>query len=167
MTCGAKTKSGKPCRARQMENGRCRIHGGKSPGAPPRENHGKSTFNIYSKYYTDDDIAIAANSPIGSIDHEITLVRIRIARTLKAEQAAKMLLVEETSEYSSEGENALKVRQIKRLPDFESILDRWVGRLGSLERVRKEIGGDGSTPLDKAKELFQAIKAMKEVEGGN
>lgn len=30
MECGAKTKSGKPCRAPAMPNGRCRIHGGKS-----------------------------------------------------------------------------------------------------------------------------------------
>lgn len=32
--CGAKTRSGDPCNARPMRNGRCRMHGGKSPGAP-------------------------------------------------------------------------------------------------------------------------------------
>ncbi|MEC7291457.1 MAG: HGGxSTG domain-containing protein [Pseudomonadota bacterium] len=32
--CGAKTRSGKPCQSRPMPNGRCRMHGGKSPGAP-------------------------------------------------------------------------------------------------------------------------------------
>ena len=32
--CGAKTRSGNPCQARPMPNGRCRMHGGKSPGAP-------------------------------------------------------------------------------------------------------------------------------------
>jgi len=31
--CGAKTRSGKPCRSPAMPNGRCRIHGGKA-GAP-------------------------------------------------------------------------------------------------------------------------------------
>jgi uncharacterized protein YjcR len=32
--CGAKTRNGTPCRSPAMPNGRCRMHGGKSPGAP-------------------------------------------------------------------------------------------------------------------------------------
>ena len=32
--CGAKTRSKKPCQSPAMPNGRCRMHGGPSPGAP-------------------------------------------------------------------------------------------------------------------------------------
>ena len=32
--CGARTKSDTPCRSPAMTNGRCRMHGGASPGAP-------------------------------------------------------------------------------------------------------------------------------------
>ncbi len=32
--CGAKTRGGTPCHAAAMPNGRCRMHGGGSPGAP-------------------------------------------------------------------------------------------------------------------------------------
>jgi glucans biosynthesis protein len=32
--CGAKTRAGPPCRTAAMPNGRCRMHGGTSPGAP-------------------------------------------------------------------------------------------------------------------------------------
>ena len=32
--CGARTRRGRPCRAPAMPNGRCRMHGGPSPGAP-------------------------------------------------------------------------------------------------------------------------------------
>ena len=32
--CGAMTRRGTPCQAPAMTNGRCRMHGGKSPGAP-------------------------------------------------------------------------------------------------------------------------------------
>lgn len=32
--CGAKIRSGKPCQSPAMPNGRCRMHGGPSPGAP-------------------------------------------------------------------------------------------------------------------------------------
>ncbi len=41
--CGAKTRSGRPCRGRAMPNGRCRIHGGKSLAgvASPSFRHGR------------------------------------------------------------------------------------------------------------------------------
>jgi uncharacterized protein YjcR len=32
--CGARTRSGNRCQAPAMPNGRCRMHGGLSPGAP-------------------------------------------------------------------------------------------------------------------------------------
>ena len=32
--CGARTRNGTPCQAPAMPNGRCRMHGGMSPGAP-------------------------------------------------------------------------------------------------------------------------------------
>lgn len=32
--CGAKTRAGTSCRSPAMLNGRCRLHGGKSTGAP-------------------------------------------------------------------------------------------------------------------------------------
>ena len=32
--CGARTRSGSPCQSPAMRNGRCRMHGGASTGAP-------------------------------------------------------------------------------------------------------------------------------------
>jgi uncharacterized protein YjcR len=32
--CGARTRSGSRCQSSAMPNGRCRLHGGLSPGAP-------------------------------------------------------------------------------------------------------------------------------------
>jgi uncharacterized protein YjcR len=32
--CGARTRKGTPCQSPAMANGRCRMHGGPSPGAP-------------------------------------------------------------------------------------------------------------------------------------
>ena len=32
--CGARTRMAAPCQSPAMPNGRCRMHGGKSPGAP-------------------------------------------------------------------------------------------------------------------------------------
>jgi hypothetical protein len=38
--CGARNRAGKSCRSPAMANGRCRLHGGASPGAPRGEGHG-------------------------------------------------------------------------------------------------------------------------------
>jgi hypothetical protein len=48
--CGARCRSGLPCRGPAMRNGRCRMHGGASPGAPRgarngRYRHGRATIS--------------------------------------------------------------------------------------------------------------------------
>jgi uncharacterized protein YjcR len=49
--CGAKTRSGSPCKSPAMANGRYRMHGGKSTGAP------KGNQNALKHgYYTRDAI---------------------------------------------------------------------------------------------------------------
>ena len=40
--CGAQTRSGAPCRAAAMPNGRCRMHGGPSTG--PKTEAGKAAI---------------------------------------------------------------------------------------------------------------------------
>ena len=50
--CGAKTRRGTPCKSPAMPNGRCRMHGGKSTGAP------KGNKNALKHgYFTADAIA--------------------------------------------------------------------------------------------------------------
>ena len=49
--CGAKTRSGTPCKSPAMKNGRCRLHGGKSTG-PPKGN----TNALKQGFYTRDAI---------------------------------------------------------------------------------------------------------------
>jgi uncharacterized protein YjcR len=50
--CGARTRSEKPCQSPAMANGRCRMHGGPSPGAP------KGNRNAYKHgRFTAEEIA--------------------------------------------------------------------------------------------------------------
>lgn len=50
--CGAKTRSGSPCRSAAMPNGRCRMHGGPSTG--PRTEAGRAAIRasrtIHGRY---------------------------------------------------------------------------------------------------------------------
>jgi len=38
-SCRARTRAGTPCQSPAMRNGRCRMHGGKAPGAPKGNRH--------------------------------------------------------------------------------------------------------------------------------
>lgn len=43
--CGAKTRSGAPCKSKPMKNGRCRMHGGKATGPKTPEGKAKAALN--------------------------------------------------------------------------------------------------------------------------
>jgi hypothetical protein len=67
--CGARTRRGKPCQSPVMANGRCRMHGGPSPGAP------KGNRNAFKHgRYTAE--AIARRREISKL--------IRVARALES-----------------------------------------------------------------------------------
>jgi len=46
--CGARTRAGNSCLSPAMPNSRCRMHGGKSPGAPKGKLHGKYKHGVYT-----------------------------------------------------------------------------------------------------------------------
>lgn len=82
--CGAKTRSGAPCQSPPMQNGRCRMHGGKSPGgiASPALKHGRYSqylperlMDRYQKALNDKDML--------NLRHEVALVDTRIADLLE------------------------------------------------------------------------------------
>ena len=52
LRCGAKTRSGAPCRCPAMPNGKCRLHGGLSPGAP----HGAANGRYVDGYWTSEAV---------------------------------------------------------------------------------------------------------------
>jgi glucans biosynthesis protein len=47
--CGARTRSGEPCCSPAMPNGRCRMHGGASPGAPTGERNGNYKHGRFTR----------------------------------------------------------------------------------------------------------------------
>ncbi|MDF3047311.1 MAG: hypothetical protein K0R73_429 [Candidatus Midichloriaceae bacterium] len=47
--CLAKTRLARLCQSPAMKNGRCRMHGGKSPGAPCGKKHGRYKSGLYTK----------------------------------------------------------------------------------------------------------------------
>jgi hypothetical protein len=84
--CGAKTRSGEPCKNAPMLNGRCRMHGGMTPRGPA---HGAFKHGRHSKFLParladryqeamDDDALLELRSEIALLDVRISEVVQRI-----------------------------------------------------------------------------------------
>lgn len=146
--CGAKTRSGEPCRSKAMPNGRCRMHGGTNKGAP-KGSQAKAGA-LYSNYYTDDEKLLAEELELESIDAELRLCKIRLNRALKleAEQAAEALELERIVETPAivggvpitDAPDVPPVQQKTFVrKDYEPIIQRLLGRIESLTLTRQKL----------------------------
>jgi hypothetical protein len=117
MQCGAKTRDGSPCASPSMPNGRCRMHGGSSKGAPAG-NDNAVKHGIYRSTLSAEECADYDNVEIGGLDAELRLARVRLARALKSER-------------DSPDPGC----------DYPAIVDRLLARIAGLEVARKKIAG--------------------------
>lgn len=84
--CGAKTRSGGKCKNWAMNNGRCRMHGGKSTG-PPKKNSNARTHGLFAKYLPDETLEIMNSiNDINPIDILWTNIKMQFASIIRAQQ---------------------------------------------------------------------------------
>lgn len=136
--CGAKTRAGGRCRAPSMPNGRCRVHGGPSTGPKsiPKRHH-RLKHGIYAVYFTAEEDEFAHEIDLGTVDHELRLVRVMLTRAIAAWEAShgepeldEVIERKLIGEEGSQEDRKLKVR------DYPAIIDRLLGRIESLEMKR-------------------------------
>jgi len=161
------------------------MHGGNSKGPKSTEHNTvlkqARTHGIYDAYYTEEEKDLDLHLRIGSVVAEMELCRIRIRRIVK-----QMREWEEVSKTSNEDlkeqfaelesvtrqtgerpvgdsmspfENETKVR---KRPDFEAMLQRYLGRIESLEKTQKELtgGAGGGTAEDIARSILEEVAEM-------
>lgn len=157
-TCGAKTRSGQTCRNRAMQNGRCRMHGGKSTGAPMGNRNAATPGSIYSRYFTEEEKDLAAQIELGKVDEELRLTRIRLMRALarEAEYGNTLELDSEKREpVIIDGvvvAGAEQVTTTSKVRDYTGLIDKLTARIESLERTRAELAKNAppdETPVGK------------------
>ena len=68
--CGARTRAGTQCQSPAMTNGRCRMHGGVSPGAPKNNKHA-----LKHGHYTAEAIARRRSMKVLMADMRCTALR--------------------------------------------------------------------------------------------
>lgn len=168
--CGAKTRSGSPCQSKAMSNGRCRMHGGKSTGAPKGNKNNLKAGGIYSQFLTNEERAVSAEMELGNLDEELKLCKIRLMRALKAE-AEQQAQVEEFGKLELEALNEspsligglpdndelIQTKQFRRR-DYGTIIDRLIARIESLETRRASLI---QMSLDAERKKFELDKLSK------
>lgn len=136
-TCGAKTRSGEPCKNWAMPNGRCRMHGGKSTGAP-KNNQNAKKHGFFSKYIPQETLEIMGmleeKSPADLIWDQIMIQYAAIIRAQEImfvtdkNEMIKELKKEKHSESGSEIEY-----------EFQFAWDRQANFLNAQSRAMSEL----------------------------
>ena len=126
-----------------MPNGRCALHGGKSTGARnphrPEGNSNGLTHGIYSQRLTKDETKLWPKIPVGTLEDEIKLARLQLRRALNAWSNAKEHIQGglETAEVKvTAGTTETSKSITRKRPDFWTLIDRLLGRVGKLEQQR-------------------------------
>lgn len=111
--CGAKTRNGGTCKNWAMPNGRCRMHGGKSTGAP-KGNQNSKKHGFFSKYIPEETLEIMNSigevSPADLIWDQIVIQYAAIIRAQQImyvedkDEIVKVLKKEKETDFGSEEE---------------------------------------------------------------
>lgn len=159
VTCGAKNRQGEPCQRPPLAGKtRCKLHGGATPkGLKNAVKHG-----IYRKTLSDEEQAMWLDIQVGSVDDEIRMMKIMMNRAIETNAAiraapndVKNMAGFELSEINRTTKGGKQDTSLtSKRPDTVAMIDRFAGRIASLEKTRAELlaaaageGGEDSGPL--------------------
>lgn len=133
--CGAKTRSGAPCRAPAMANGRCYVHGGKTPRGPASPHFRTGRYSKYlPKGLMDLYETARQDTELVVLRDEIALMDARIADLLMQLSAATSADVwEEAARCHQDLSVALQAKNLESARDL-------AGRLGALLQGKENVG---------------------------
>jgi hypothetical protein len=176
--CGALNRQGKPCQKPPMRGKkRCLAHGGKTPsGKHSGKSNGNHKHGLYSNALTEAEAAAWDSIPLGDVDAEIKMLKIKLARAFALENeinqdpnSAKHTVGFQLSEIRrSTGDHGTNTDAISRRPDTAHIMNWVTGRIAQLEKIRLETiaaakaSGDGVNDI--AQDLIEAMRAITKLE---
>lgn len=162
--CGAKTRKGIPCKKSPLQNGRCRLHGGKSTGPKNKEKHRESLKGNKNALVTGEYETISFDT---LLDDEKALYEI-IPEDIKKQVTGRYKILEIRTRrlmqrYTEELE--------KHKPDFnliiriEEALTRIDSRANELIRELRELSTNETIeengPLDQLVSVLHELRINK------
>lgn len=170
--CGAKTRSGAPCKGKAMSNGRCRMHGGKSLSgiASPRYKHGRYSVHLPARMAADYEASLD--------DPDLLSLRTQIAVTeARWRDLLKRVDTGEAGQIWSELQEALKVflsaqvvgdplGQEVALSEMKSLISRgqsdsaiWA-EIGQVMELRRKLGESETKRLIAMQQMMTTGQVM-------
>jgi hypothetical protein len=135
---------------------RCRLHGGASSGGgAPKGSQNALKHGIYGSILTDEEKGQWDGLTLGSVDDELRLCKLRLARALKAEQEIgdkpelDEVIVRTRQRKNGEDGQATSGEKHYARRDHSAVIDRLMSRIESLEKTRLALlgqGGGADTP---------------------
>lgn len=165
--CGAKTRSGEPCKRHAVPgSSRCKLHGGAASKANKANKHAAKPGSIYSQFLTDEESDLLASIELGRVDDELRLTRIRLMRALARENEFGNEL-EIDSEKVETGEMG-GVTTTSKVRDYSGLIDKLTARIESLERTRAELLKTNPLELPPVTRIeIEVVGGRKDAPGAN
>lgn len=146
--CGAKGRSGRPCKGIAMANGRCRFHGGKSTG-PPKGNTNTVTHGFYSSALLPEERVLYERVQVGGLDDELRLARVKLYRFVQRSGSASLQslvdgaleVIQRSGEEMDRGvSQPYDRRELKAAaPDYGDLIIRQLDVIRKLELARQQL----------------------------
>jgi len=153
-TCGARTRSGAPCKRAPMEGRtRCKLHGGASTGAP-KGNSNAVKHGFYSDALLPDERLLYERAEVGSLDDEIRLARVKLHRYVRLSGSIELQdMVDGALEVTrkigmaydpaTEDMAPYDKKEFKAAaPDYADLIIRQVDLIRKLELARRDLRAD-------------------------
>jgi len=159
--CGAPTQSGGRCRVRVKQaehSGRCWRHGGEAdPTTQPAAPAPATAAVLYAEAVLPSEARLFDALPVGRVDDELRLCRLRLGRAAAAE--AKLLAAGQTDGLSRVQD------EIHRITTRIDRLENRRAQLVKVAALRLQPEDKGNTALSEPQELARAIRAaLREIE---
>lgn len=150
-TCGAKTRSGAPCRSKRMANGRCRMHG----GSTPTTNTNAVKHGFYSDALQPEERVLWERVEIGTLDDEIRLMKVKLHRLVRLSGQAEVSdLIDSALEVARKHDTHPALGEFEKseirvkAARYGDLIIQALDSIRKLELARKELQteGDGDGP---------------------
>lgn len=161
--CGAKTRSGEPCKNKGMPNGRCRLHGGKSTGPKDKTKvmNNKNAVKTHEREsiifdYLDDEekelLKLIDIDKLKQLDNEIRLIDIRLRRMMgriAKLQENSLTTIEISIKSGPMGDEISETKQdtLSQIQNIEEAITRVQAQKLRLIKTKHEIDIDKETEL--------------------
>jgi len=167
-----------------MSNGRCRMHGGSSTGAP-KGNTNNLKHGIYRAGYTEDEVATLeiVDESLGDLKQELRMARTMLGRTWilyletksnpmagmqmgsirQKELRDRQYVNKDGATITISGGSEREVTQ--KMPDLLAILDKQLARVAYLEMIQSNLDLYGTQlAREKYEEMARELQEMMVIE---